>query len=317
MSWFLNKKVGTKLIIAFSAVLALTMTLGVFAIDKLASVRATTVDMADNWLQSITSLNDMRFALSSARRFELRGILSKATEERETNAQSAETELGNFKKAEAVYEPTIVGADEKKIYDDVQAAFQEYSNKSAEAAQLARQGKLQDADQRVMADKEIFDKAAAAIQKDIDYNKQGAHEARELSTQLYTMARNWSIGLLIGCVALGLMLAMWIARLISRPVSEVAEVAKRIATGDLTGSDLHISSRDEIGDLAESINGMQRNLRDTIASVCLECRADRYGQRGIFGYGYRAGFRRGSAEGPDQPGGYGHAGDVFHRAAGL
>jgi methyl-accepting chemotaxis protein len=256
------------LILSFAAVLGLTAALGLLSVMKLAAVRATTVDMAENWLPSVRYLNDMRFSLATARRYELRMLLAKSAEERAAQAQSFESSMADFKKGAAAYEPLITGPDEKKIDEAINSGFEEYATGSAELNELFHQGKSADADQFVMGPrKTAFEKTAAAIQKDVDFNLQGADEANKLSTQIYSSARSWVISLLVVCVALGLLLATWIARLISKPVQEVAEVAKRIAAGDLTGREISVSSRDEVGELAESVNAMQRSLRDTIASV--------------------------------------------------
>ena len=268
MSWFSDKKLGTKLILSFSMVLALTAVLGVFSLMKLAAVRATTVDMAENWFVAVRGLEDMRFALSSARRYELRSALAKTADDRETQIRLFDAATADFKKGEAVYLPTITGPEERKLYDDAAAAFADYTKGSIAVNQLLREGKTADADQAVLgAQKTLFDKAADGIEKDVEFQVDGAAKANQLSTELYSSARWWVCGLLIACVALGLLLATWIARLISRPVQEVAEVAKRIAAGDLTGREIPVQSRDEVGELSGSINAMQRNLRETISSV--------------------------------------------------
>ena len=68
MKWFMNMKLASKLILAFVVVLSLTTFLGIFAIQKLAAVRATTADMSENWLPSIQVLSQMQYDLSRVRR---------------------------------------------------------------------------------------------------------------------------------------------------------------------------------------------------------------------------------------------------------
>jgi methyl-accepting chemotaxis protein len=53
------------------------------------------------------------------------------------------------------------------------------------------------------------------------------------------------------------------ARLITRPVKESVEVIKKVAEGDLT-QDIHVSSRDEIGELAESVNVMRKKMGEAV-----------------------------------------------------
>ncbi|MBO1510208.1 cache domain-containing protein [Metabacillus bambusae] len=64
-----------------------------------------------------------------------------------------------------------------------------------------------------------------------------------------------------------LMIALIVARRISRPIKLVTEHVQQIANGDLTGKALRVSGKDEISKLTESINIMLINLQDLIRKV--------------------------------------------------
>jgi methyl-accepting chemotaxis protein len=268
MKAFLNLKLRTKLMSSFTVVLALTTLLGVFSLSKLASVRATTVDMAENWLPSIRTLADMRNEMAEIRRFQLQIAFSKNEEERTTQSQLLVPAREAFKKYQAQYEPMISSPEEKKLYQSIVAAFEDFYKSDAEVAQLFKQGNLAGATNYTLAtQKDLYDKLSAAIAEDIKFNNDGAAKADTLSAEIYSSARLWVIGVLIGAVAVGMFLAIFIAGLISRPVQEVREVAQRIADGDLTGEEIPERSKDEIGDLASAMNKMQVNLRKMIIAV--------------------------------------------------
>ena len=63
----MDSKIQTKQILAFGAVVALTAFLGVFALLKLAAVRATTVDMSVHRIPAIQSLSELRAGLMQYR----------------------------------------------------------------------------------------------------------------------------------------------------------------------------------------------------------------------------------------------------------
>ncbi len=69
------------------------------------------------------------------------------------------------------------------------------------------------------------------------------------------------IFILIFAVAIGggLLTSLLIARLIAAPVRETTKAVQRIAGGDLT-EELHVSARDEIGDLARAVDSMRLNM---------------------------------------------------------
>lgn len=68
-------------------------------------------------------------------------------------------------------------------------------------------------------------------------------------------------------IVLGVVIALSMGRIISKPVAHVAKAASRIADGDLTGEAIVVRNRDEIGELAESFNKMMDNLRHLIHQV--------------------------------------------------
>lgn len=59
----------------------------------------------------------------------------------------------------------------------------------------------------------------------------------------------------------------FMTRGLSRPVKETAQVALRLAEGDLTVPQIQVRTRDEIGDLAWAFNQMMTRLRDMIAEI--------------------------------------------------
>jgi len=71
----------------------------------------------------------------------------------------------------------------------------------------------------------------------------------------------------IASLIIGILLAYRITRMISRPVTQVAEAAKRIAGGDLTAEDIMIRQKDEIGEMARAFNEMKHNLRSLLIQI--------------------------------------------------
>ncbi len=265
---FLNLKLRTKLILSFTLVLVLTVFLGLFSLMKLAAVRATTVDMAENWLPSVQVLGEMRNDMAAMRRFQLRIALAKNDDERVRCKHDLDSAQAAFKKSQTLYDPMISGADERKLSDAIAASFEVYSKSNDEVEQLSRQGKTANALEYIMGpQKASYDTLSSAIAADITFNSDGADKANSLSKVIYASARIWVIGVLVSAVILGLLIALFIARLISRPVREVGEVAKQIAAGDLTGDEIKVRSSDEVGELAASVNSMQSSLRKVIQAI--------------------------------------------------
>ncbi|MGF9796257.1 methyl-accepting chemotaxis protein [Brevibacillus agri] len=81
---------------------------------------------------------------------------------------------------------------------------------------------------------------------------------------LYDLLITLGIFLLIGFVV------SWFSSLhLSKPIMQMAQRAKQVAEGDLTGAKIEVKNRDEIGQLAEAFTLMTDHLRQLISRVHL------------------------------------------------
>jgi methyl-accepting chemotaxis protein len=268
MRAFMNLRLSVKLLLGFAAVLVLTTVLGLFSLAKLAAVRATTVDMAENWLPSVVVLCDMRNEEANMRRGQLRLGLALNAQDKAASKEVIAKAQAAFEKAQTVYEPLITGPEERRLYDSIVAAYKDYRRSDNELAEVEKRGKQAAVVEYIRtAQKERSDKLTAAIQADIEFNNNGAAQADKLSTAIYEGARLWIVSEILCSVVLGIAIALWIARLIGRPVREVCEVAKQVAAGDVTGEEIEVRSTDEVGQLQHSINEMRTSIRDALHGI--------------------------------------------------
>jgi len=78
----------------------------------------------------------------------------------------------------------------------------------------------------------------------------------------------WTLAITIAlAVAIGAVLAVIISRQISGATNSVLAQAEAIAAGDLTGEEVKLTSKDELGDLTTAINKMHSKLRSMIESI--------------------------------------------------
>jgi len=80
-------------------------------------------------------------------------------------------------------------------------------------------------------------------------------ELRALQTSL--------AGAMAAALAFTVLVAYWVARRMSRPLAYLSRVAKNIASGD-TRASIRITSRDEVGRLAEAFQTMQASIQERI-----------------------------------------------------
>src|SRR5688500_14130794 len=78
--------------------------------------------------------------------------------------------------------------------------------------------------------------------------------------------QKWTIGTVVGALALSIALAYFAATFFIRPILGLVGTAQQIAQGDLTQR-AAVPSTDEVGTLAEAFNSMSANLERTVRSV--------------------------------------------------
>ena len=108
----------------------------------------------------------------------------------------------------------------------------------------------------------LFGDLDKAVAINIDASEKIDQEAQ----QRYESSRLMICILLATCIGLGLLLATWVARIVSRPLQDAMHVAERVAEGDLT---VHIqpAGRDETGRLMGSLKAMNDSLLRIVTQV--------------------------------------------------
>ncbi|QCJ40957.1 HAMP domain-containing protein [Bacillus sp. S3] len=93
-------------------------------------------------------------------------------------------------------------------------------------------------------------------QKFYDQMEQQNHYYKLMSISLFTAA-----------FFLSTLLALWISGGITKPISLLSKAAKEISTGNLSGEDIRITTKDELKPLTETFNQMRTNLRQHVMEI--------------------------------------------------
>ncbi|MBI2732279.1 MAG: MCP four helix bundle domain-containing protein [Aquabacterium sp.] len=262
-------KLGKKLGAAFGFVLLLNVLVGSFAVMQMSRINGNTQEIATNWLVGVRTLGDIRDALAEFRRAEALVLLLDDEQERAGEESRMSESKKKVVELMAIYEPTVTTPSERAIVDKFKQELSAYYDVNAKLIAMARQGANGVAEARHLykGDSRVtFRALRATLNEDIAFNKNGADAAYAESQATFSQSRGWVIALLVGAVALASGLALWITRMVTGPVNEAAEVARRIADGDLTAR-LQARGSDEIGDLLRALADMKDNLVQMVSGV--------------------------------------------------
>jgi methyl-accepting chemotaxis protein len=109
-------------------------------------------------------------------------------------------------------------------------------------------------------------KTLEAIEALIAHIGKKANEENEKAAATNTSMRLFTIAMAILCLLVGSVTAWRIAHGITRPLDKAVDVARRVASGDLT-ADIVVESRDETGQLMQALKDMNANLLATVSQV--------------------------------------------------
>jgi methyl-accepting chemotaxis protein len=267
MQWFHDLKMTAKLGFGFFAVLFLTVSLGIFSTVQLARVNQTSTDIETNWLPSVEKVSAMALDVSNFRTVELEHILSTDEKDMTRFEKLMSDILAKFEKDRTEYVKLISSPDEQRLYDDLSAQWKAYSDEHKQIVELSRANKSDEAKTLIHGkSQELFDKVHDTLDKDVQLNIRGGIDASRTGDALYASSRMWIV-VILACVTLaGITVAAYIARSVSRPLSEAVQFAQVIASGDLTMK-LEVKRRDEIGRLLVALQEMNESLAKVVGEV--------------------------------------------------
>lgn len=284
MKWFSNLKIATKLQVSFTLVALFSALIGYQAVTKMRAIDSSYSDLLS---RDAIPLADVGKASADFQnqRATLREIFLSSTEEqfraiKEKLAvldKRMEESMGKFEK--------VIRRDSlRKEYDAFQAAIKKFDPLRDKIIELAIKGQKEEALKVLYGDgAPVVAAANEAIDKmfdmKIDYTSKMSNENSASAGSTINFVLILTAVALILSIALG----FFIARVISRPVRDIAAAADKLAAGDLDAQ-ISLDSKDEIGVLARSFREMvttikkllndTQNLIDAVQDGKLSARGD-------------------------------------------
>ena len=259
---FSNLSIGKRLAAAFFAITLLAVAASTIGWLALGAVN-------DKW-QEYSSVTKRKSELTAAASIDLGSAIQNFKNyilRNKDYAQRFETDLAAIDTLASGYARVgHVAAGETALLQDVASGTTAYRAAIGVVTTLKAEGKSIeeiDADQRIAgADKRIHTalQALQKLTKEDDVAAGTAINATVHTSQTVVIALAAVIALLSGVGA-------WlVTRSITVPLRQAVEVAQRVAAGDL-GSDIHVATRDECGQLLAALKQMNTSLRDIVSRV--------------------------------------------------
>ncbi len=265
---FNNLNIGTRLAIAFAAILllaALMLATALWQLGRIAEAKEVMTDttmkvnLADQWLQGIAT-NSVR----TMAKLQSTDPADEAVYEQEMKAVSA-----NVSKVQKQFEAMVTSEQGKALLKAVAEQRKHYSAIRDEAfRRKAALGEV-DAALKAFASEKVMPEMRQylhTVEEVVAYQEQLFRDANARIDALQASAQKLLVGTGIAALVCGGLFALFLTRSITRPLARAVALAEQVASRDLT-ADIQVSSRDEVGHLLSALKRMNDSLLTTVNEV--------------------------------------------------
>ncbi|NVM75094.1 methyl-accepting chemotaxis protein [Duganella sp. SG902] len=267
MKWFYDLKIATKLIVSFGVVMLLTLVLGVSNIVSMNRVNQASSDLAQDWMPSVRAVMELRTDLGEVRRWELSHMLNDKPDQIAMYEKRLDDSLGGLRKHREAYEKLISSPEEKALASEFDKNLAAFLTDHEKMIALSREGKKQEArDLAAGTSAKSLGLMTDNVNQLVKMNIDGGDKASDDATATFQNARMTSIVLLVANIGIGMVLAIWVARIVATPLQEAVSLARDVADGDLTRP-IDVKSACETGQLMQALKDMTGNLQTLVSQV--------------------------------------------------
>jgi methyl-accepting chemotaxis protein len=252
--WFQGLSIRTKVVASFAVICLTTVALGIFAIQRMAIINDSVVVIGADALPGVKALSRISVLSERYRSSIALRVLSndgKTRADMDTLVAGSQSDVG---KAVAAYGLLINSDEKRRLAADVDSRWAGLLKTGEQIMADVRQGNQAQAVTLLFttfrAQVVAFRNVLAA---DIDYNEHNADQATKAGSAAYESARLWVVITLCGATVICLLTGAWLVIGVSRPISLITAVMRRLAQHD-TAVDIFGRNRaDEIGAMAEAV----------------------------------------------------------------
>jgi len=249
-----NLSVRAKVIGAFACVLAATLLLGMFAIQRLSVVQTEAVDFRDNWTPGIQAIGDMKFVTMRYRQRQAVYLMLNGDAAWTKEQANLDKLKAQFESLYAKFAPSADNDAERMLIRDLRSTWDAYLATEPEMFRVLRVEGIAPANAYYTGKaKESADVLRAVLDRYAEFHEKGAAASGIRGQAAYETARLW-IFIAMGVAALLAFAAgIVLVRSVSTPLGAMTDAMDELAKGNLDVDVPHSDQNDEIGRLAGSM----------------------------------------------------------------
>lgn len=269
---FKNLKLRPKLIAAFCMISAIALFIGGIGYKGITDTKNSLHEISDKCLPGVQSLLLLYQAQTEVFSTELAMLNPRMTDiERQAQSDRCAAAHKQIEEAWMIYESLPKTHEEEQLWQQFIPKWERWMQDHQEFHRLSRLEKTDEVWEQMSRhalEVEVvsFTEAERLLLQLVNLNMSMAEQASVLADARAASSINMLTVSIIGGILLALGMGIYMAQMITRPVTDLVKAANTAASGDLT-TDIKVNSKDEVGELAAAFNKMVAQMREIILQI--------------------------------------------------
>lgn len=260
--------IRARLIVGFMIILIILSVISGFSIVSFDSFEKISQDIDNRYAPGLATIGTMHGDVQDTERMTLRYMLETDTRERERLQGELNDLIASIGEQRKEYEGLIPNDKAAEAFKTFTENFDTFTKGIPPILNAISSGQGQAAAiNLLMQVHPSFIKAAQSLDSIIELTDEATSEITAKAYKNAHSIKLLSIGLTAGALLIGILLSIFIANRISKPIVQLARRANRISEGDLTLEPIITKRKDEVGALIADFNTMVHSLREVMTQV--------------------------------------------------
>ena len=256
-----NLKITHKIALLLGVLLLVNAIIILKMISSMSTINNQSTIIAENWLPSIEVLGHLNTATSDFRVAQMQHV-GTSEDDIMKDAEADMTALTQaIDKDMAEYEKLISSEEERAIYADFKEKWSDYMQKHKGFLALSRANENAQASAMLLGGmKKSFDDASQILLKDIELNNKGAADASATGDEIFARERAVALSALVASIGFSILITLLLRGGVAKPIITLQAYMGVLQKGDYDQPVPLTDRKDEIGDMAGSIQSFKESL---------------------------------------------------------
>jgi methyl-accepting chemotaxis protein len=266
MSWFHNLKIRTKLLSCFIILAVFTSIIGLVGVVNLKNSNSKSENMYYNNFIPAQKLQTIQTALEEVRANHLLAVYDRNPEMLQIRLDTINNLVQQSNELLVDYETTIQDNQDRILYNNVMSSLVNYRTVRDANLTLIKNEQYEQALKELKGVTSAREKMDEELNILVDYKSKLVTDTLQANNNSFLNQIVLMTAIIIGCAVFAIMIGIYLAMSISKPVNRMVHAAEMLALGDINAQ-VESNTKDEIGRLADAFNNMINNIRNQALAV--------------------------------------------------